>query len=33
MKYDGTPDKIGVIPYLTAKLGARKTEAGVCLPV
>jgi hypothetical protein len=23
MRYDGTPDKIGVIPYLTAKLGAR----------
>ena len=27
MKYDGAPDKIGVIPYLNAKLGARNTEA------
>ncbi len=24
MRYDGTPDKIGMNPYLTAKLGARK---------
>jgi len=23
MRYDGTPDKIGMSPYLTAKLGAR----------
>ena len=23
MRYDWTPDKIGMIPYLTAKLGAR----------
>jgi len=28
MRYDGTPDKIGMNPYLTAKLGVRKREAG-----
>jgi hypothetical protein len=33
MRYDGTPDKIGMIPHLTAKLGARETEAGICPPM
>jgi hypothetical protein len=28
MRYDGTPNEIGMNPYLTAKLGARKREAG-----
>jgi len=27
MMYDGTPDKIGVIPHLAAILGTRKIEA------
>jgi len=32
MRYDGT-SSLGVNPYLTAKLGARKKEAGVCSPM
>jgi len=27
MMYDGTPDSIGMIPYLSAILGAREIEA------
>jgi len=32
MRYDGA-SSLGVNPYLTAKLGARKKEAGVCSPM